>query len=129
MPNKKKFVALIVVLMMIPVLTTGCFASWGNSKALKGGYFTNNKGTYVVLNESGSKIMDCWILRDTFVESEANSDGLRFADEYGNGIVVQGDAKIIRINNPIDLNKYIEYHVETDLIPYDEFYKTKKGIK
>lgn len=123
---KKKAIKLLLVatLTLVPITFTGCFAGWGNQKALKGGYFSNNKGSYVVLNESGGTVMDCWILKDIYVESESNSDGLRFVDENGNGIIVQGDSKIIRINSNTDLNKYVEYHIDTDIVPYNEFYKT-----
>lgn len=119
----KKKLMLGILLAIVCFSFTGCFASWGNEKALKGGYFSNNTGDYIVLNESGGEIMDCWILKNTYVESETSSDGLRFVDPSGNGIIVQGDAKIIRVNNEIDSKQYIEYHKDTDLISYEEFYK------
>lgn len=120
----KKIKILSIIGLMVATLSfTGCMASWNNQKALKGGYFTTNKANYVVLNESGGEIMDCWVLKDVYVESEDNSDGLRFVDKNGDGIIIQGDSKVIRINNDDTLGKYVEYHIDTDLIPYDEFIK------
>lgn len=124
---KKKTMGIIVALGIVSATFTGCFAGWGNDVALHGGAFSNSKGTYVILNESGGQIMDCWILRDSYVKSEKQSDGLNFVDKNGNGVMVQGDSKVTRINNSSELDKYIEYHLETDLIPYSQFYKEKKG--
>lgn len=119
---KKKLISGILILVLCSSLG-GCFASFDNENALKGGYFSTNKGDYVVLNESGGTIMDCWILKNVYVESEAKSDGLRFVDENGNGVIIQGDAKIIRMNNNTNISKYVEYHKETDILSYEEFYK------
>ena len=123
---KKKAIKLLLIatLTLIPITFTGCFAGWDTDRATDGGVISNSKGDYVILNESGGSIMDCWILKNTYVKSEGQSDGVRFADTSGDGIIVQGDAKIIRINNTSDLNKYIEYHIDTDIVPYNEFYKT-----
>lgn len=120
---KKIKIALIIGLVVTTISLTGCMASWGNEKALKGGYFTTNKADYVVLNESGGKIMDCWVLKNVYVESEDKSDGLRFVDSNGDGIIVQGDSKVIRVNNKETLKKYKEYHIDTDFIPYEEYVK------
>jgi len=126
MKNIKKKIGLIMVTGVMCFSLTGCFASWENRNALKGGYFTTNKADYVILNESGGTIMDCWILKNVYVESESQSDGLRFVDQNNNGIIVVGDAKIIRINNNTDTSKYIEYHKEIDIASYEDFYKTNK---
>jgi restriction endonuclease S subunit len=121
---KKSKICLAIALMVgITVCTTGCFASCQNNKVLKGGYFTTNKSDYIVFNESGGQIMDVYKLRNVYVESESSSDGVRFADSNGNGIVIQGDVKIIRVNNSVDWDNYVEYHIETDIVPYTEFYK------
>ena len=79
-----------------------------------------------MINESGGQIMDCWILHNSYVKQNEHSDGFSLVDENGHGILVQGDSKIIRINNKMNNKKYIEYHKETDLIPYEQFYKEHK---
>ena len=121
----KKRILGILLTGAIMMSMTGCFASLQNDKTIKGGYLTTSKADYIVLNESGGTIMDCWILEDVYVESESTSDGVRFGDKNGNGVVVQGDAKIIRINNKTDISKYVEYHKEIDVVSYEEFYKAK----
>jgi len=120
----KKVLALILVLG-VTIGSSGCFASFSNGKALNGGYWTTNKTDYIVLNQSGGQIMDVYKLKNAYVESESGSDGVRFADNNGNGVIVQGDTKVIRINNSLDWDKYKEYHIEIDLIPYQEFVKLK----
>jgi hypothetical protein len=123
----KKFVLVGMMLSLMLITCTGCFAGWGNDAAVHGGVFSNSKGDYVVLNESGGEIMDCWVLKDSYVKSESSSDGLTLVDNDGNGIIIQGDCKVMRINSAVDMNNYIEYHVETDLIPYGDFYREYKS--
>ena len=123
---KKKIIILALMIVLGSVSLTGCFAGWDTDKAVDGGVFSNSKGNYVVLNESGGQIMDCWVLRNTYIKSEDTSDGIRFMDEDGNGIIVQGDAKIVRTKDERELGKYIEYHIDKDFVPYLEFYKQNK---
>lgn len=118
----KKKILLLGILGVMAFSLTGCMAGWGNEKAVNGGYFTSDKGDYVVLNESGGQIMDCWILYDSYVKQNDSTDGFSLVDKNGNGILVQGDSKIIRMNNRIDESKYMEYHKEKDLISYEDFY-------
>lgn len=123
MKNIKKKIALVTIIGVMCFSLTGCFAGWGNQKAVHGGYFTSDTGKYVVINESGGQIMDIWILKDSYVKSENGSDGATLVDQNGNGVIIQGDVKVIRDNGDLDMSKYVEYHKEIDLIPYDEFYK------
>lgn len=118
----KKKILLLGILGVMAFSLTGCMAGWGNEKAVNGGYFTSDKGDYVVLNESGGQIMDCWILYDSYVKQNDSTDGFSLVDKNGNGILVQGDSKIIRMNNRIDELKYMEYHKEKDLMSYEDFY-------
>ena len=118
---KKKLIALSILGICLSANLTGCFAGIQNSAAKRGGYFTKNKEDYVVINYSGNRIMDIWILPNTYVESEAGSDGCSFVDKSGNSITLQGDVKVIRQNGSKDNQKYKEYHAEIDLIPYEEF--------
>jgi hypothetical protein len=98
----------------------GC-ASWRNDIAHKGGLFTEYRGDYVVISESGGVIMDVWVLEDVYVESEKNSDGWRFIDRLGQPTNVGGDSKVIRIKDKAELQNYREYHIERDLVPYNEY--------
>jgi len=123
---KKKLIMVTLLVCISSLNLTGCFAGMGNDKAVQGGYFSSDTGNYVVLNESGGQIMDCWVLRDSYVKSESQSDGLTLVDMNGNGVIIQGDVKIIRDNGKLDTSKYVEYHKELDLISYEEFYKSQK---
>ena len=118
---KKKLMTLSILGICLSTSLTGCFAGVQNQAAKDGGYFTKNKEDYVVINYSGNRIMDVWILPDTYVDNEKGSDGCSFIDNDGNSIILQGDVKIIRQNGSKDKNKYKEYHAEIDLIPYEEF--------
>ena len=119
MKNLSKRVLGLVLIMVILLSTmTGCFASWDNQRNLTGGILSNSKSDYIVLNESCGTIMDCWILKNTFVQSEDQSDGFRFTDNLGRGVIVQGDAVVMRLNSATDVSMYIEYHIGTDLVPY-----------
>lgn len=118
---------LIVSLLIVSLcLSTGC-ASWRNKIAHQGGFFTEYRGNYVVISESGGIIMDVWVLRDAYVESEKNSDGWRFIDNLGQPTNVGGDSKVIRIKNEAELQNYHEYHIERSLVPYHE-YKVRASL-
>jgi hypothetical protein len=111
-----------LLLLLAVCLLSGC-ASWRNKIAHKGGLFTEYRGDYVVISESGGVIMDVWVLEDVYVESEKNSDGWRFIDNLGQPTNVGGDSKVIRIKSKAELQNYLEYHIERDLVPYREFFK------
>lgn len=82
----KKKLIVSILLIGISFSFTGCFASWGNNKAVHGGFLTTNKGKYVVINESGGQIMDVWILKNSYVKSEKDSDGATVVDEEGDSL-------------------------------------------
>jgi hypothetical protein len=119
---KKRIIAFGLLIGMSFSLT-GCFAGWGNRKATKGGYITDDKGIYVIEKFSGGQIMDVYIVKDTFVDEIKNSDGFTFIDTDGKGVTVQGDAEAFRINDESELKDYVVYHRSKDLIPYEEYYK------
>jgi len=100
----------------------GC-ASWRNDIAHKGGFFTEYRGDYVVVSESGGIIMDVWVLEDVYVESEKDSDGWRFIDRDGQPTNVGGDSKVIRIKDKAELLNYREYHIERENVPYHAVFK------
>ncbi len=114
----KRFLLLIVAVCLL----SGC-ASWRNDIAHKGGLFTEYRGDYVVVSESGGIIMDVWVLEDVYVESEKNSDGWRFIDRLGQPTNVGGDSKVIRIKDKAELLNYREYHIEQETVPYQAIFK------
>jgi len=107
------------LLIVALCLLAGC-ASWRNDIAHKGGLFTEYRGDYVVVSMSGGVIADVWVLEDVYVESEKSSDGWRFIDTKGQPTNVGGDAKVIRIKDKAELKNYREYHIERDLVPYQD---------
>jgi hypothetical protein len=72
----------------------------------------STRGDWVVLSESGGKIMDVWVLTNTIVTSVDNSDGWIFVDNEGNTVAIGEGAKIIRVKDDDTLSKYHEYHIE-----------------
>ena len=119
---KKKILSLLIVGVFSCSLM-GCMDSFKTKANKHGGYFVSSTGNYEVINYSGNRIMDVWLLKDTYVAENSNSDGCVFTDNDGNSIDLQGDVKIIRIKDLSELNDYKEYHAEKDLISYEEFMK------
>ncbi len=114
------------LLIVALCLFAGC-ASWRNDIAHQGGLFTEYRGDYVVISESGGIIMDVWVLEDVYVKSEKDSDGWRFIDRLGQPTNVGGDAKVIRIKDKAELKKYHEYHFERALVPYHDYKNSLSG--
>jgi hypothetical protein len=84
---------------------------------------TSTKADYVIVNHSGGRIMDVWILRDSIISSEDSSDGWIFVDSNGYPTALGGDVKIMKdTTNGILLNKYHEYHAEFEKLAYEEKY-------
>jgi len=102
---------------------SGC-AKTCNQAERDGGLFTSSTAPYIVLKESGGRIMDVYKLENVMVQSEENSDGWLFQDQYGNPVNIAGDAKVIRLKSTkSDLwNKYHEYHMEFETKTYNELY-------
>lgn len=111
---KKKFIVLVILMLAVSVPLTGCFEGWKNAAARDGGYFASSKGDYIVINQSGGKIMDVYKLKNVFVTSESNSDGWNFKDDAGNLIMIGGDVKIIRVYDSKTWDKYKDFHIEFD---------------
>jgi len=110
------------LLILALCLFAGC-ASWRNDIAADGGLLGTYAGNYVVISESGGVIMDVWVLKDVFVESEDDSDGWRFVDDGGNVVFIGGDVKVLRINDESSLLNYHEYHRELENLDYRTFFK------
>ena len=115
----KKFT--LTALLFLTLFLTSCAGFWQKVDQ-KGGIVGSYNGNWVIVNYSGGRIVDVWKLENTLVQSETQSDGWLFTDKAGNPVNIGGDAKAIRFNNKTaDWNKYKEYHVEFDLISYEEF--------
>ena len=111
-------------LAAIAMSSAGC-AKWSKSVEKDGGVFGSYEGDYIVISQSGGRIMDVWKMEDVFCDSEGNSDGWSFIDNSGNVVMVGGDAKVIRVNekNKKDLwAKYNNYHMEFEAQTYREMY-------
>lgn len=110
---KKGLILLGLTLSMFTF--TGC-ASLENKMAKDGGLFVSTKGDYIIINSSGDRIMDIWKLRDTYVDSEPNSDGWSFIDANGDIQMLGGDVKITRVKNSKTWDKYEEYHYDEEFV-------------
>lgn len=125
--ESKKVIFLFLVVVAILLVATGC-AGFQNSLQEKGG-LVSTKGDYVVLNESGGKIMDVWVLRNVYVQSEDKSDGWNFIDSSGNAIMIGGDTKVIRANSDKSiLNHYVDYHYEINGGDYYDYAKSRISL-
>lgn len=111
----RKFALIAALFLTLP----GC-AKWEAQRAADGGFLGSYKGDYIVRNDSGGVIMDIWVLENTIVQSETDSDGWFFVDNSGNVIHLGGDAKVIRVKDKSLLSKYREYHRELDKVPYEQ---------
>jgi len=107
----KRTFALIAVSICLAI---GCTGRQQNKIAREGGILWSTKGPYVIIDYSGSKIVDVWVLKHEFVSSEENSDGWVFITQEGNVEHVGGDAKITRLKNAADLAKWREYHFDLE---------------
>lgn len=115
----------IVLCLFAILLTSGCAAT-RNRWAANGSIITTTRGNYIVISQSGGRIMDCWVLRNAFVQSEKDSDGWLFIDNDGNPTNVGGDAKIIRVEDSRLLDQYHEYHMELETQTYHQKFRYLK---
>jgi len=101
----------------------GC-AKLSNTIDRDGSFFGSTKAPYVVVKQSGGRITDVYKLDDAMVQSETQSDGWLFTDQYGNAVNISGDAKIIRLNSTKSelWDKYHEYHMEWETKTYENMY-------
>jgi hypothetical protein len=116
-----------VIIMALVVLSLNGCAKWRNEIAANGGIIGSYKGTYIVRNDSGGKIMDMWILKNVIVQSEFSGAGWLFQDEDGDVIHLSGDVKVMRVENLSILSQYNEYHAEFENKSYQELYPYNKA--
>ena len=107
------------------LLISGC-ADTFNKADFNGGLFTSSKADYIIVSQSGGRIMDVWKIRNSFVSSPKTSDGWIFKTTKGS-LAIGGDAKIFRSSdNVADFavvwEKYHEYHMEFESKTYREMY-------
>lgn len=112
----------LIAATSILMLNSGCAKFNAQREAAGGGFLGTYNGDYIVRNDSGGVIMDVWVLSNTIVSSETNSDGWFFLDNSGNVIHLGGDCKVIRVKDKSILGKYHEYHREFEKIPYETLY-------
>ena len=67
------------------VTMAGCAKTCDNIDA-KGGVFGSYRAPYIVISQSGGKIMDVYKLPNAIVQSEEGLDGWLFKDQSGNPI-------------------------------------------
>lgn len=117
--KKSKYVVMVIV-VLAGMLLSSC-ADTFNKADFNGGLFTSSKSDYIVISQSGGKIMDVWKLKDSFVSSPYKSDGWIFKTNNGS-VAVGDDAKVIRILDNDIWIKYHEYHMEYEYLSYREKY-------
>lgn len=115
------------LLFCLCISLSGC-ASFSNDLAAGNSIFGSYEGDYVIISESGGAIVDVWVLRDVFCESEKSSDGWRFKDDDDNMTFIGGDVKVLRMNNAADMSKYHEYHIEFETQSYQEKFNTNDKL-
>jgi len=110
----------LVVLALLGIVSIGMIgcAKFQNDMKARGGLVGSYKGNYVVISQSGGEIMEVWVLKDVYVNSEENSDGWRFVDDNGNVVFIGGDVKVMRMDSSMD--GYHEYHMEQETQTYRE---------
>lgn len=114
----KKFLYLCLFMCYLPCFT-GCSGCLNDIRA-RGGLVGEWSGDFIVVSQSGGEIMDCWKLRDRYVQSVSESDGWRFTDNDGDLIYIGGDVKVIRCRSDGDFDQYHEYHMEFENQSYRE---------
>lgn len=119
----KRLVMMMMLLATLALVGTGC-SRIRNKWAADGGFLPSVlggiEGDYVVVSQSGGRIMDVWKLRNVMVQSETGSDGWLFRDDSGNPIHIGGDVKVIRVESATLFDKYHEYHMEFEKLTYRE---------
>ena len=116
-------VLLIVAVIGLMLASVGGCKRTRDQWAANGGIFTSSAEDYIVVSQSGGRIMDVWKLRNAFVQSPENSDGWLFLDQTGNSVYVGGDVKTIRLRKDKSVwEDYHEYHMENEYKTYRELY-------
>lgn len=112
------------ILVILAVMSLGSCARARAQGDFAGSTFgmTSKAGDWIIISQSGGKIMDVWLVKDTIVASAESSDGWIFSDANGTPTSIGGDVKTLRVKNPDMFNKYHEYHMEFESKSYRELY-------
>ena len=115
-----------LVLLLVVVLAIGGCARLKTQGDFAGSLFglTSSEGDWVIISQSGGRIMDVWLVRDSIVANAEGSDGWIFTDGNGVSTAIGGDVKVLRIQNPAMFEDYHEYHMEFETKTYRELYGT-----
>ncbi|MGL5749784.1 MAG: hypothetical protein ACRCXT_04605 [Paraclostridium sp.] len=107
---KKKIMILAILSTM---LFGGCFAGISNDINKRGGFIGSHKADYIIVNTTGSMILDIYKLKDMYVSENTGTDGVNFKHpNTGSHISLQGDVKIIRNPTAKEWDMYVEYHAD-----------------
>jgi hypothetical protein len=111
----------IIAVIVAAIALAGC-ARTQTEIAAQGGFFASHDAPYVVRNDSGGRIMDVWVLENTFVMEGEHGAGFQFVDSAGNVVHLGGDARIIRLKDAAALSRWHEYHAESEQLTYEALY-------
>jgi len=118
---RKNLTALGLTGILTATSLIGC-ARFSDSWSSRGSLVGSTKSPYIVVNQSGGKIMDVYKLEKAIVQSPSSSDGWLFLDEGDRPVYLGGDVKTIRLKSTGDdiWEKYHEYHMEFETQTYRE---------
>jgi hypothetical protein len=115
-----KRLSVFALALLSALSLSGCEKMF-NQMERDGSLIGSTAGDWVVVKYSGGRITDVWKLHNVMVQSEMHSDGWLFKDASGNMVNIGGDVKATRVTSDRSLfNRYVEYHMEFDLMPYEE---------
>lgn len=103
----------ILALGILTLTMTGCFAGLSNDINKRGGFIGSHKADYIIVNTTGSMILDIYKLKNMYVSENEGTDGVNFKHPItGSHISLQGDVKIIRNPTNKEWDSYVEYHAD-----------------
>jgi len=117
--KKLLLLSMLMLLVVSSTMLSGCAGACQRIKS-NGSVIGTTNGDWLVIKQSGGLITDVYKLENVFVQSEAGSDGWLFLDQDGNPVHIGGDMKAMRIekNKELIFSACVEYHQETDTVPY-----------
>lgn len=106
-----------VILSSLLIVFALVFAfAFNASGALQNTFDKNFKGfsqsDYLVYTHSGGKIIQYWILRDKFVNTETGSDGYFFIDKNGSLVRVGGNTTVQEIKGLNTEQVIVKYNLK-----------------
>jgi len=125
--KKLMLLSMLMLLVVSSTMLSGC-AKWHQKVKSNGSIFGSTTGDWLVIKQSGGVTTDVYKLENVMVQSEEGSDGWLFLDQAGNPTHIGGDMKAIRLttNKEAIFSTCVEYHQETDTVPY--LYRLKEYL-